>query len=52
MAGFVLVLLRPRNSVDIRIGSSIQSLSLAGCSHWFSVHVSVELTVFGIISLY
>ena len=38
MAGFVLILLRPRNGVDVLVGSSIQSLSLAGCSHQFGVH--------------
>ena len=38
MAGLVLALLRPRNDEDVRVGSSIQSLSSVRCSHRFGVH--------------
>ena len=38
MAGLVLALLRPRNGEDVRVGSSIQSISSVGCSHPFGVH--------------
>ena len=31
-------LLKPRNSEDAHVGSGIQFLSLAGCSHLFGVH--------------
>ena len=38
MAEFVPALLRPRNGEDVCVGSGIQSLSSAGCSHRFGVH--------------
>ena len=38
VARLVLALLRPRNDEDVRVGSSIQSLSSVGCSHRFGVH--------------
>ena len=33
-----LDLLKPRNGEDVHIGSGIQFLSSAGCSHLFGVH--------------
>ena len=38
MAAPVLVLLKPRNDEYAHVGSSTQFISLAGCSHRFSVH--------------
>ena len=38
MAGFVLALLRPRNSEYVHVRSGIQSLSFVRCSHRFGVH--------------